>query len=170
MVRVRLAITPPTGIRTALRIRKFEMQKEEQYEAEVEGIITAFTSTSVFSVNGLPVDASTAFFEGNKADVKLGARVEVEGSIVNGVLVAKKVELEEGENLLKFELYGTPTALDTTAKTFMLRGVKVNYDKATFANGATAASLSIVGIKLEVKGVRSAAGNVIVATRISLDR
>ena len=123
VVRVRLAITPPTGIRTALRIRKFEMQKEEQYEAEVEGIITAFTSTSVFSVNGLPVDASTAFFEGNKAGVKLGARVEVEGSIVNGVLVAKKVELEEGENLLKFELYGTPTALDTTAKTFMLRGV-----------------------------------------------
>ena len=99
----------------------------------------------------------------------LGARVEVEGSVVNGVLVAKKVELEDGADAAKFELHGIPSLLDTTAKTFVLRGVTVNYGSATFSNGATASSLSNVDIKIEVKGVRSAA-NVIVATRISIER
>ena len=169
VVRVRLALTPLTGTRTALKIRKFEIEKEDRDEAEVEGIITAFTSTSVFSVNGLPVNASTAVFEGNKTGVVLGARVEVEGSVVNGVLVAKKVELEDGEDLAKFELHGTLSLLDTTAKTFVLRGMVVNYDSATtFSVGVTALSLAN-GINLEVKGKRSE-GNIIVATRISLDR
>ena len=165
VVRVRLAITPLTGTRTALKVQKFEIEKEDQNEAEVEGIITAFTSTALFSVNGLPVNASGIVVP---AGVKLGARVEVEGSIVNGVLVAKKVELEEGENVAKFELHGTISLLDTTAKTFVLRGVKVNYGSATFTIGVTAISLAN-GLNLEVKGVRSEA-NVIVATRISLEK
>lgn len=171
VVRVRLVTTPVNGTWTALKVQKFEIENENRNEAEVEGIITAFTSTSLFSVNGLPVDASTAVFEGNKTGVVLGARVEVEGSVVNGVLVAKKVELEDGEDLAKFELHGTPApgSLDTTAKTFVLRGVTVNYGSATFTNGVTAASLSAFDIKLEVKGVRSAA-NIIVATRISIER
>ena len=168
VVRVRLAPTPLTGTRTAQKIRKFEIEKEDRNEAEVEGIITAFTSTSAFSVNGLPVNASNAFFEGGKAGVALGARVEVEGSLVNGVLVAKKVELEDGEDVAKFELHGTLGLLNTTAKTFVLRGVTVNYGSATFSSGVTALGLAN-GIKLEVKGVRSA-DNVIVAVRISLDK
>ena len=165
MVRVRLAITPLTGTRTALKVQKFEIEKEDRDEAEVEGIITAFTSTALFSVNGLPVNAGAIVVP---AGVKLGARVEVEGSIVNGVLVAKKVELEDGGDAAKFELHGTLSLLDTTAKTFVLRGVKVNYGSATFSIGVTALSLAN-GLNLEVKGVRSEA-NVIVATRISLEK
>lgn len=165
VVRVRLAITPLTGTRTALKVQKFEIEKEDRNEAEVEGIITAFTSTALFSVNGLPVNAGAIVVP---AGVKLGARVEVEGSIVNGVLVAKKVELEDGADVAKFELHGTLSLLDTTAKTFVLRGVKVNYGSATFSIGVTALSLAN-GLNIEVKGVRSEA-NVIVATRISLEK
>jgi Domain of unknown function (DUF5666) len=165
VVRVRLAITPLTGTRTALKVQKFEIEKEDRNEAEVEGIITAFTSTALFSVNGLPVNAGAIVVP---AGVKLGARVEVEGSIVNGVLVAKKVELEDGADVAKFELHGTLSLLDTTAKTFVLRGVKVNYGSATFSIGVTALTLAN-GLNLEVKGVRSEA-NVIVATRISLEK
>ena len=165
VVRVRLALTPPTGTRTALKVQKFEIEQEDRNEAEVEGIVTAFDSSTRFSVNGLLVNASAAVVP---AGVKLGARVEVEGSLINGVLVAKKVELEGGEDAAKFELHGTLSLLNTTAKTFVLRGVTVNYGSAAFAIGVTALSLAN-GINLEVKGVRSA-GNVIVATRISLDR
>jgi Domain of unknown function (DUF5666) len=165
VVRVRLAITPLTGTRTALKVQKFEIEKEDRNEAEVEGIITAFTSTALFSVNGLPVNAGAIVVP---AGVKLGARVEVEGSIVNGVLVAKKVALEDGADVAKFELHGTLSLLDTTAKTFVLRGVKVNYGSATFSIGVTALTLAN-GLNLEVKGVRSEA-NVIVATRISLEK
>ena len=169
VVRVRLALTPLTGTRTALKVQKFEIEKEDRNEAEVEGIITAFTSTSQFSVNGLQVDASTATFEDGKTGVVLGARVEVEGSIVKGVLVAKKVELEDGEDAAKFEFHGPLSSLSTTAKTFVLRGMTVNYDLATtFSVGVTALTLAN-GLNIEVKGKRSA-GNVIVATRISLDR
>ena len=168
VVRVRLETTPVNGTWTALKVKKFEIEQEDGNEAKVEGIITVFTSTALFSVNGLPVNASAIVVP---AGVKLGARVEVEGSIVNGVLVAKKVELEDGEKADKFELHGTPTpgSLDTVAKTFVLRGVKVNYGTATFTNGATATSLSIVNVKLEVKGVLTA-DNVIRATRISIER
>ena len=166
VVRVRLALTPLTGTRTALKIRKFEIEKEDRDEAEVEGIITAFTSTALFSVNGLPVNAGNIVVP---AGVKLGARVEVEGNVVNGVLVAKKVELEGGADVPKFELHGTLSLLDTTAKTFVLRGMTVKYDSATtFVVGVTALTLAN-GNNVEVKGTRST-GNVIVATRISLER
>ncbi len=168
VVRVRLATTPLTGTRTALKIRKVEIENEDRNEAEVEGIITAFTSSSKFSVNGLPVDASNAAFEGGTAGVVLGARVEVEGSVVNGVLVAKKVEVEGGEEAAKFELHGTISLLNTTAKTFVLRGLTVDYGSATFAAGVTALTLAN-GLNLEVKGRRSVS-NVIVATRISLEK
>ena len=167
VVRVRLATTPLTGTRTALRIRKFEIENEDRNEAEVEGIITAFTSTSLFSVNGLPVNASAATFVGGKAGIVLGAMVEVEGSVVNGVLVAKKVALDEGEEAARFELHGPISGLNTAAKTFVLRGMTVNYGAATFGAGVTAATLAN-GLNLVVKGKRSV-GNVILATQISVD-
>lgn len=166
VVRVRLETTPVNGTWTARKVQKFEIEQEDRNEAEVEGIVTTFESSTRFSVNGLLVNASAAVVP---AGVKLGARVEVEGSVVSGVLIAKKVELEDERDDVKFELHGTPSLLNTTAKTFVLRGMTVNYGSATFYNGATATSLSDVRIKLEVKGMRSDA-NVIVATRISLDR
>ena len=167
VVRVRLETTPVNGTWTALKVQKFEIEHEDRNEAEVEGIVTTFESSTRFSVNGLLVNASAAVVP---AGVKLGARVEVEGSVVNGVLVAKKVELEGGADVPKFELHGTPSLLDTTAKTFVLRGVTVNYGSATFSNGVTALSLANdPKPNLEVKGMRSDA-NVIVATRISLER
>ena len=166
VVRVRLVTTPVNGIWTARKVQKFEMEMEDRNEAEVEGIITAFTSTALFSVNGLPVNASGIVVP---AGVKLGARVEVEGSIVNGVLVAKKVELEDDADVAKFELHGTISLLNPTAKTLVLRGMTVNYNNAVFGIGVTAVSLADPLLNFEVKGVRSE-GNVIVATRISLER
>jgi hypothetical protein len=91
VVRVRLAATELTGTRTALKIRTADNRRDDADEAEVEGIITALTSTSRFSVNGLPVDASAATFKNGTTGLVVGARVEVEGRVVNGVLMATKV-------------------------------------------------------------------------------
>ena len=165
VVRVRLATTPLTGTRTALKIRKFELEREDRDEAEVEGIVTAFESKTRFSVNGLPVDASVATVP---AGVVLGARVEVEGKLVNGVLVARKVELEDGDDASKFELHGLVSELDVIAKTFMLRGIKVNYSAANFSGGATATNLAN-GNNVEVKGKRLDS-NVILASKVSLEK
>ena len=138
-------------------------------EAEVKGFITAWTSATQFSVDGLPVDASAATFRDGQAGVVLGARVEVEGAVVNGVLVATQVHLEDegheghGED---YELHGTLSALDTTAKTFTLRGVQVDYGSVSTWRGLTAADLAN-DLKVEVKGSWSADRSRLVASRIA---
>jgi type II secretory pathway component PulC len=130
----------------------------------VEGTITAFTSSSKFSVNGLPVDASGATVP---AGLKLGDRVEVEGKLVAGVLVAKKVALDDEKDPLRFELHGIVATLNTTTKTFVVRGVTVDYSAAEFRNGTITVLLN--GARIEVKGVASADGTKVKATRISFE-
>ena len=164
LVRVRLEPTLTGGTRKALKIRAVEQEIENRDEAEVEGIITSFTSSVKFSVNGLPVDAAAAVVP---TGLKLGDRVEVEGRLVNGVLVARKVELENEEDPLRFELHGIVLTLNTTAKTFVLRGVTVDYSAAVFSGG-TAINLAN-GSRVEVKGIASADGTKLKATRISFE-
>jgi len=170
LVRVRLAVTPATGTRTAERIRRVEFEIEDYNEAEVKGTITDFTSPAKFSVNGLPIDASNI---APLAGLKLGDRVEVEGRLVKGVLVAKKVELEDEQDRLKFELRGTVSNLTSsrTGATFTLTSsggisakVTVDFSEVSFENRLTAADLRN-GIKLEIKGVALLDGT-IKATRI----
>jgi hypothetical protein len=138
---------------------------EDKDEAEVEGIITTFTSTASFSVNGLPVNASNAAFPDGTAGVVLGARVEVEGAIVNGVLVASKVELEDDHNEDRNELNGTISALNTSAKIFVVRGVTVHYSATTAFKDGTEANLAN-GRQVEVKGALSADGMRVEASSI----
>ena len=161
LVRVRLASTQTTGTRTALKVHVVKVEVEDRDEAEVEGTITAFTSTAKFSVNGLPVDASGATVP---AGLKLGDRVEVEGSLVNGVLVAKKVELEDENDQFMFELHGTVSGLTLT--TFVVRGVTVNY--TTNVIDGVIANLKD-GASVEVKGMVSTDGTKVNATRIKFE-
>jgi Domain of unknown function (DUF5666) len=164
LVRVRLEPTLTGGTRKALKVRAVEVEAENRDEAEVEGTITAFTSSSKFSVNGLPVDASGATVP---AGLKLGDRVEVEGKLVAGVLVAKKVALDDEKDPLRFELHGTVATLNTTTKTFVVRGVTVDYSAAEFRNGTLTVLLN--GARVEVKGVASTDGTKVKATRISFE-
>ena len=164
LVRVRLEPTPGAGTRKALKIRAVELEVQNRDEAEVEGTITAFTSSNQFSVNGLPVDAGGTTVP---AGLKLGDRVEVEGKLIGGVLVAKKVALDDENDPLRFELRGTVATLNTTTKTFVARGVTVDYSAAEFRNGALTALLN--GVRIEVKGVASTDGTKVKATRISFE-
>ena len=60
---------------------------------ELEGRVTAYTSPTSFSVDGIPVDASAA-----PRALSVGMRVEVHGTMANGVLVASRVEIEDDES------------------------------------------------------------------------
>ena len=167
LVRVRLATIPNTGTRTALKIRAVEVEVEDRDEAEVQGTITAFTSSSKFSVHGVPVDASGASVP---AGLKLGDRVEVDGRLVKGVLVATQVKLEDENDQLKFELHGAISGLNTSAKTFVLRGLTVDYNATTDFRpaGKTVANL-VNGVSVEVKGPASPDGTKVKANRISFE-
>jgi Domain of unknown function (DUF5666) len=157
IVRVQLLTVPVAGAWVATRIGLGVRGPAEGIsDAHVEGAITTFTSTTDFEVNGLKVNATNARFEDGTAGIVLGARVEVTGSVVGGVLVATKVEIEEGRDhgQRPLELHGNIASIDTTAKTFALRGVTVWYGgEVTYKDGSVA-DLA-VNKRVEVKGVLS---------------
>jgi hypothetical protein len=174
LVRVRLAATPATGTRTATTIRAVARQVENHDEADLEGTVTAFTSTSTFSVDGVAVDAGKATFPNGTAGLTLGARVEVEGSLVNGVVAATTVKVENEADVehQDFELHGTVSNLNTTNQTFVIRGVTVSFAgpvKFDKGDASTLAAVNGTSAIVEVTGTNNAATNSVTATRINFE-
>ena len=167
LIRVRLQTVQVAGAWVATKIDGMDQRPDDVGEVELEGAITAFTSKTSFSVNGLPVDATNAVF--GDGTLALGVKVEVKGSAVNGVVIATRVSVEdeEEEHDKGFELHGAIVSIDTVAKTFVLREVKVSYaGPGIDYRGGSEAGLA-VGVKLEVKGKLSADGTTLQAERIS---
>jgi hypothetical protein len=169
-VRVRLQTTPVAGQWLAVALRPEVRKLEDRDEAQLRGSVSAWTSATAFEVNGLPVNAAGAAFPDGSAGVVLGAMVEVEGRVVNGVLLADKVELDDrhaGERH-GFELHGTLGALDAAGRSFTLRGVRVVYGEATVFRDGSAADLA-EGVRIEVKGTPSADRSTLLASRIDFE-
>lgn len=176
VVRVQLQTVQVAGAWVATRLRAGLRAPDPTpgvpRDAHLEGLITAFTSSAAFEINGLKVDASAATFPDGTAGIVLGARVEVSGSVVTtagvSVLVATKVEIEErrDQGRRALELHGTIGTLDTAAKTFALRGVTVWYGGAAvvYKNGVQADLAN--GKRVEVRGVLSADRTRLEAQRI----
>src|SRR5262249_41184632 len=95
---------------------------QDNAEAEVEGILLQNGTT--FTVNGVVIDV-TQLPAGTTLPV--GQRVEVEGTLMGGVLVARKIESENEDDDAKVDVRGTVSAVDTTAHTFVVRGVTFHY-------------------------------------------
>jgi hypothetical protein len=107
--------------------------------------------------------------------VVAGARVEVSGTIANGVLVATRVELEDGPHMgggrggrMPFEFHGTISGLDTTGKTFVLRDTTIWYGGAVAYSHGSEADLAN-GRRVEVKGVIAPDRTRIEARRIDFE-
>lgn len=140
-------------------------------EAEIKGLITRFVSIADFSVDGVPVrtDSGTEFSNGS-ASLALGARVEVEGRVVGGVVRADEVkfEKEDGGGSESFEVSGRVSDFDAAQQRFVVRNVTIVYDGSTrFDNGAAADLAN--GATVEVKGQLSADGTELQAQRIKFD-
>lgn len=167
-VKVKLQTTAVDGQWLATEVRSKSDKPKNHHDAGVRGLITAWTSATSFSVDGLVVDAAAATFPDGQDGVVLGAEVEVKGAIVDGVLVATLVHLEDhshhghGED---FELHGLLSGLDTSAKTFVLRGQNVSYASVSEWRKMTEADL-VEGLAVEVKGSLSADGTQLIASRI----
>ena len=86
-------------INGTLRASKVEFDDDDERDDdngnpnELEGRVTAYTSPTRFSVDGIPVDATAV-----PTVLAVGMRVEVYGTVVNGVLVASKIEIEDDED------------------------------------------------------------------------
>ena len=165
-VLVQLQIAPPGGVWLAIRLRDGVRPLDDQDEARVEGLISDFTSSARFSVDGVDVDASRASVAGGTA-LALGTRVAVRGTANSGVLVASTVQIKTETDVENegFELDGSISTIDTANKTFVLRGVTVNYSGSVeFDNGAI--SDLAVGKSVEVKGTLLADSTGLQAIRI----
>lgn len=168
IVRVRLQTAQVNGAWVATVLAGGLRLPEANRSAELEGAITVFTSATNFEISGLKVDATGASFPDGQSGVVLGARVEVKGTVTNGVLVATRVEIEERrtpeQRLL--ELRGAMGNLNTTDKTFALRGVTVWYggSSVAYSNGTEATLANNKAV--EVKGVLSSDRTRLEARRI----
>ena len=169
-VRVQLQTTPVAGQWVAVALRSGQRKLDDCDDAELQGSITAFTSTAAFEVNGVPVNAASARFPDGSAGVVLGAQVEVEGHMLGGVLVAHEVEIESHHASERgdFELHGAISALDSGSQTFMLRGVRVSFAGNPIYEDGSAAQLAN-GRRVEVKGQLSADRTVLQATKIEFE-
>ncbi len=168
IVRVLIALMPSGPTWTAIRVADGVPTIENREEATVKGLVSAFTSTTTFSVNGTAVDARSAVFPNGSAGLGLGTRVEVEGATVGGVLVAARVALvTDGEDAdQSFETRGAITALDTVGMTFVVHDVTVSYAGTVDYRGGGPGDLAI-GRSVEARGTLSADGTRLQASRIT---
>lgn len=183
-VRARLSTAQTTsGTWNATRVKSTHRPVENRNRVEIEGVITSYASATNFSVRGLQVNATNASFPKGTTGLALGAKVEVKGSVVSGVLVATRVKLESGNddgasggnasgedssNRHEIELHGTISNVNTAAKTFTLRGVNVSYAGTVVFERGTAANL-VNGAKVEVKGVAASGGTTVQVQKIKFE-
>ena len=148
--------------------------------AEVEGYVTHYVSSSNFKIAGQTVNAASATFENgsaaNLADSHV--KVEVEGTLSGGVLMASKVEFEQSSTIEpNIEVEGsvgaiTATSITLLGQTFTYNAQTQMEDKKT----GTAEPLNIgnvltrimPGNPVSVRGYKNSSGNLI-ATRIELN-
>ena len=164
-LRVQLQTAPAAGVWLAIRLRDGVRPLDDQDAARVEGLISDFTSSTQFSVDGVNVNASQARVTGNTA-LGLGVRVAVAGTASSGVLVASTVQIKTEADVQNegFELDGAISAIDTVNRNFVLRGVTVDYSSSDFPDG-TISDLA-VGKFVEVNGTLSADSTGLHAIRI----
>jgi hypothetical protein len=165
-VRLALRPTPVDGRWQATAIAIETRSAGDRDEAEIEGLISAYTSAAEFSVNGVRVDASNANAAGGLA---LGVRVKVRGRSSAGVLVAASVDIRSDDDAFNegIDIRDAIGTVDVSTQTFTLRGITVFYGSVPpdrFDNG-TVADLS-PNRRVRVRGVLSADRTRVLATRI----
>jgi len=168
----------------ATTIAAREIEIEDDYpddadEAEIQGVVAGFTDlNSVFTVNSQSIDASGANVEFEPSSLAgtldNGMEIEVEGPIVNSILIAREVKRRGGN----VEIEAIVMAVDTTGNTLTLyatptANVVVSIDGTTteFENEEDEQPFGLADILendfVEIKGYETDTG--IVATKVKRD-
>jgi Domain of unknown function (DUF5666) len=161
---------------TATRVEEEDGPFDDDEEnVSLEGVINDFVDASNFTVAGQAVDASNAEREPANLLLQNGVQVEVEGPIVNGVLIAEEIEARSGEIKLSAPVQALDVANGTGTITlgFAAGTVSFNVDNQTELGDETnrfdpltLADIS-VGDFLEIKALMNA--GIIQATEVRLD-
>ncbi len=131
-------------------------------DVSLEGIVTGFTDiNNTFMLAGQLVDASSASFEPSNLVLANGIKIEVEGDIVNSVLIATDVEARSGT--IKLHATVSNVSGSTITMAYVAGAIPVLVDnKTSFKDNLTFQSI-VSGNFLEIDGYQDSAGNVIAA-------
>lgn len=149
-----------------------EETEEEGEEKTLEGLVTAISSASEFTVNGQTVllTDATEFEDGSAGDIYLNTKIKIEGSYnADGVLVADEVELRRRGDT---KLDAVVESVDTETGTFTVLGTSIRVTPSTVwedesDEGDQFISLGalITGDRIKIRGYYDTEGT-LVATAI----
>lgn len=127
------------------------------YSNEFYGAVSNLSGSS-FTVQGVSVDASTAYFPyGSAASLTNGAFVEVKGRYVDGKLLATKVEIKTASDNSAgagrvFEMYGQISDWSGVDSVFKLARLGAVYNAQTSVNTRFEHGVPVNGSYVEAKG------------------
>lgn len=168
---VRAEVAPSGSSWTITRLTPESRDFSLRQEGRVEGVIGEYnSSTGTLEVNGAAVRVSSNTRK-EPADLVLAnnLRVEVEGRVVNGVIVADTIEEEDDdyrsggsdddpvEGVQRIDLRGLISNLATDRSAMTVRGVRVLIGSSVAYRNGDASTLSN-NASVRVKGVRAADG------------
>lgn len=159
LVRLKLNTTPVGGVWIAEQAEDSRPRISEGAGAKVEGLVTGFDSPQHFFVDGVEVITNAATVFDMEGTLGAGTRVEVEGTVLGGVVIARKVEVETEDEVegREQELRGAIETIDPASQTFVLLGQTVDYSSVTqYEPPDRSASDLRADVAVEVKGVMSA--------------
>ena len=168
---VRLSLQPGAALSgrwSVLSLSSGVTAPPDGHEARVRGFITTFTSTQLFSVDGHPVNAAAARFP-DGVTVGPGVRVEVEGRVSGGVLQASRVSIRTDgqEDQQTFQLAGSIMSVNATGRTFLMRGVTVDFGHGGMHMEMGSIADIVPGRQVQVRGTLSGDGTRLEAVLIS---
>lgn len=168
---------PATNILNATKIEIEDIASTEGNQAEVEGYISGFKdAANDFNVAGqaVHVASNTVYESGAESDLKDGIKIEAEGVVTNGVLLASKVTVKQTRATKPHIIVEAPVeAIDANSITVL--GQNFIFSKRTQMEDKTGvqpklnitniSSTIMVGDHVSVRGFKNSAGELI-ATRI----
>lgn len=136
-----------------VQVRSLAGRFEGASYGQVEGLVTGFASPSSFTVAGVNVDASRATFtRGSLADLRNGARIEADGGVESGRLIAAriKVERDDEDDDTERTVRGSITAFQSISN-FTVRGETIDASQpgVQFERGSTAELIAGRTVRVE---------------------
>lgn len=175
-VEVKGSLVGTTLVATSLEL-KSQLGTGNKEKAELQGFVTSVGSSTDFALNAQPVktNTQTKFKGGITTDIKIGVKLEVQGSLVNGVLIATEVNFEND-----LELEGdiqTVNAANGSGSLVLVPfpGIEITFDSVlTETEGGANLNTLIAGNHIKVHG-RKLDGNdcnstyCVLATQLELE-
>jgi Domain of unknown function (DUF5666) len=145
----------------------------DKVKIELAGVVTDFNSAASFKVRNSLVNATAAnivFLNGSKANLGDGALVELEGNVINGVIVPTSITFKTTEDNRTQSFIGQVNNFNANTGGFTILGVQAKITNATvfktFSGGNASMNSFANGATVQVKG--AFAQGQFVATEIRL--